>query len=329
MKYAKQEKLALFAANAQAIKKEFTWQDAMTKRLAALLYALESKTVDCSAVRECHNLIKSNTGAFSAFRGNMSLCIAAMLSLCENREEQFSNTLFVYSLLKSEKLRASDYLAVAAYQIAANAPKERHSQAVDSTRAFYAGMKTKHWFHTGKDDYIYAAMLGLSGINADTGAERIEKLYKRLKPEFWSGNSVQALSQILVLGNKSDEAVQHILSLRDTLRSKKIRLDKMYTLPALGVLALLPVEGDVLAQDILEAQTSLRAQKGFGAFSVTSQELLLYAAAIISSSYAENTDNSLITASVSTSIASIIIAQQTAIIAAAASSGAAATAASS
>jgi len=159
--------------------------------------------------------------------------------------------------------------------------------------------------------------------------KEIEQLFQRMKKEFWSSNSVQALSQILVLGGKCEEAVQHILELRDTLRSKKIRLDKTYTLPALGVLALLPVGGDVIAQDIWEAQAFLRAQKGFGAFSVTSQELLLYAAAIISSSYAEDMDAGITAASISTSIASIIIAQQAAMIAAFAASGAAASPAAS
>ena len=100
----------------------------------------------------------------------------------------------------------------------------------------------------------------------------------------------------------------------------------MYTLPALGVLALLPVPGDVIARDLLEAQAFLRAQKGFGAFSVGSQELLLYAAAIVSSSYAEGMD-SITTATVSTSIANIIIAQQAAMIAAFAASSAATAAA--
>ena len=102
----------------------------------------------------------------------------------------------------------------------------------------------------------------------------------------------------------------------------------MYTLPSLGVLALLPVTGDVIARDLIEAQAFLRAQKGFGAFTVGSQELLLYSAAITSSSYAESMDN-ITTASVSTSIANIIIAQQAAMIAAFAASAAAAAAASS
>lgn len=315
-------KLALFAENAQIIKKGFTWQDTMTKRLASLLYALEDKRVNSEAIRECHTLIKANTGVFSVFRGDMSLCVAAMLSLKHNREELLADTLSVYSLLKNMRFHTSDYLAIAAYQIAANAPKERHELVVSRTRAFYEGMKSRRWFLTGQDDYIFAAMLGLSDIDPNEGAERIEKLFQNLKPEFWTKNSVQALAQILVLSGQSDEAVSRVLSLRSVLRSNNVKLDKMYTLPSLGVLCLLPVDGDVIARDILDAQAFLKTQKGFGAFSVSSQELLLYAAAIVSAYYSE--DQSIMTASISTSIASIIIAQQAAMIAAIASSNAAA-----
>ena len=103
MNYTGQNKLELFTCNAQIIKKEFTWQNPLTKRLAALLYALEGRTVDCVAIRQCLVLIKQNTGAFSNFRGKMALCVAALLSLSPNPQEVFSETLKVYDLLKGVK----------------------------------------------------------------------------------------------------------------------------------------------------------------------------------------------------------------------------------
>ena len=328
MKQLIDKKLTLFTTNTEIIKSGFTWQNTLTKRLAALLYTLDDKKVNCEAIQECHNIIKNNTGIFSTFRGNMSLCIAAMMSLRENRDQMFSNTMRVYNLLKTAKFHASDYLTVAAYLIAANKNSEYYQSTVERAKEFYDGMKQQRWFLTGQDDYIYAAMLGLSDIDTAAGIERVEHLYQRLKPEFWPGNSVQALSQVLVLGGKSDDTAYHLLTLRDTLRSRKIKLDKMYTLPALGVLALIPIDGAVLAQDILEAQSYLRAQKGFGSLSISTQELLLFSSAIISSVYAEEMKNNIVT-SISTSIASIIIAQQVAIITAVSASTSAAASSSS
>ena len=136
MKNSMQDKMALFADNSQIIKKEFTFHNTLTRRLAALLYAQAGKTIDCDAIRRCHTLIKQSTGVFSAFRGDMALCVAALLSLSPNPGELFGETLKVYDLLKGVKLRASDFLAVAAYQIASQADPSEYETVAARTRAF-------------------------------------------------------------------------------------------------------------------------------------------------------------------------------------------------
>lgn len=323
------DRLLLFASNTQAIKKDFTWHDTLTKRLSALFYAQENKPVDGEAIRQCHALIKENTGIFSTFRGNMALCVATLLSLSPNPQTLLSETLKVYDLLKNAKLWASDYLVVAAYQIAAQTEPGNYQNVVNRTRAFYDGMKARHYFHTGQDDYIFSAMLGLSDLDITAGTERMEQIYHRLKDEFWDKNSVQALSQVLVLGDSDDSTVNRVLSLRDLLKSQKIKMDKTYTLPTLGILTLLPVALEVVVRDIGEAQQLLRAQKGFGSLSITTQELLIFVAAVVAGEYAENVKTGVLTATISTSITNIIIAQQVAAIAAVSASSAAAAAASS
>jgi hypothetical protein len=252
-----------------------------------------------------------------------------MMSLKENGSEVFTNTLAVYDLMKKAKFRASDYLAVASYEIAVNSTPDMFQQVVTRAREFYSGMKARSWFNTGEDDYIFSAMLALSDINVKDGVEQIDALYQQLKPAFRAKNSVQTLAQILVISGNCSKTAERVLELREALKNQKIRLDKTYTIPSLGVLALLPVETDVIVQDIHEAQLFLRSQKGFGSFSVTMQELLLLASAIVAAGYAENMDNEVIKASLSTSVASIIIAQQIAVIMAASAGGAAAAAAAS
>ena len=172
-------------------------------------------------------------------------------------------------------------------------------------------------------------MLGLSDIEVKSGVEKIENLYQRLKPHFWAKNSVQTLAQILILSGECDKAVNRVLELREALKEQRLRLDKTYTLPAMGVLALLPVDIDIIVQDIIYAKSFLRAQIGFGSLYMSTQELLLLISSIIAAEYAEEMNDGMITASLSTSIASIIIAQQTAVIMAAVSAGAIAAASSS
>ena len=314
MESKSKNKLALFVNNAQIIRKEFRRHNAMTKRLAALLYAQENKKIDCESIERYYNMMRQNTGLFSSFRGNMSLCIATLLSLSTNPQGLFDKTLQVYDMLKTLKLRSSDYLAVAAFQIASQTEPANYQNAVNRTRDFYDGMKARNFFITGQDDYIFAAMLGLSDLDIITGADRIAEIINRMKKEFSSKNSVQNLSQILALGNSCDETVSRVLCLRDALRAQRIRLDKEYTLPTLGTLALLPVDIKTIVDDIDQAQQVIRAQKGFSSWSVSKQELIIYATAVIVAQYTKSADNSVVTATISTSFTNIILAQQVAMI---------------
>ena len=323
------EKLNLFIENTNALRREFVWHSMMTKRLVALLYTQENMPVDINAIKNCHDLIKQNTGPFSTFRGNMTLCISSLLSLSENPHEMLNETLKVYDLLKKAKFSPSDYLVIAAFEIANQVEENKYDDIVKRTRAFFEGMRSNRIFTTGQDDYIFAAMLGLSDLDVNVTTDRIERVNTRLRVEFNDKNSVQALSQVLVLGGSDENILFCILKLRDALRAKKIRLDKSYTLTALGILTLLQADVESIVRDIDDVQTRLRTQKGFGAFSVSTQELLLYTTAIVAGVYADDIEAGLITASLSTSITNIIIAQQVAMIAAITASSAAVAAASS
>jgi hypothetical protein len=329
MKNELQKRLELFAENWHTIKKQFKWHSPSAKRLAALLYAVDNKPINYAEIKDSHALMKRSVGTFSYFKENMSLCIATMLSLKENRKDLFARTLSVYEMLKKEKFRASDYLAVAAYHIAANAKPEEFQQMVTRSRAFYNGMKANSFIRTGQDDYIFSAMFGLSDIDVENGVNRIELLYQRFKSEFWSKSSTQKLAQILVLGGEPDVAVKRVLALRNAFKIREIRIDRTFTLPLLGVLALLPVDVDVVVRDIEDAWAFLKTQKGFGWFSVSKQELLIFAAGIVATVYAEDVKNDLITTSIATSIANIIIAQMVVVMASVVVAGAAATTAAS
>ncbi|PYY31131.1 DUF4003 family protein [Paenibacillus illinoisensis] len=322
-------RVELFVSNAQIIKKSFKWQNPMMHRLAALLYAGENKTADGEAIRQSHDLMKQNTNLFSVFRGNSAISIAAMLSLTTDQESKLADTLHVYDLMKQIKFRSSDFLAVAAYQIAAQAAPDQFQYTVERAKAFYDQMKAKHRFLTGQDDYIFAAMLALSDLDVEFGVARMEQLYRELKPEFSPGNSLQALTQVLVLGDDNPESSARVLALQEAFRKRSIRLDKTYTLSSLGVLSLLPVHQDTLVDQVQETFDWLRDQKGFGAWSITKQELLLFSSALVAVQHVENLRSGVLTTALSTSITNIIIAQQAAMASAAAASAAAAASSSS
>ena len=324
MKAEVQNKLNLFADNTQRMKKEFWWQDGMPVRLTALLFAQNGKTVDCDAIRQCRTMIKQSTGVFSAFRGNMALCVAALLALSPNPQERLDEMLKAYEWLKDEKFHGSDYLVFSAYQMAAQGNSLDYEKIANRARAFYDGMKARHFFVTGQDDYIFVTMLGMADLDAQVEVERIESYYSRLKGEFENANSIQALAQVLTLGSADDSSIQRVVALRAALRAQKIKLDKRFTLPFLGVLALLPAEIDSIVRGICEAQAALRTKKGFGKLSVTAQELLLYAASFVAAEYVPEESGDVLLATLSTSLTNILIAQQTAMLAAMSATNAAA-----
>ena len=315
MKKDLNERLDLFVANARAIRSEFPLRETLARKLAALAYSLEGREVDCAAVKECHSTIKSGAGIFSSFRGNLSVCVAAMLSLKENPREIFSRTSEVYESLKGEGFWPSDHLAIAAHEIASGAEPKDFARVIKRTRAFYEGMKARGFFRTGKDDYIFSAMLGLSDIDVQTGTERIDVLYKKFKPSFRFGNGVQALTQVLVLSGDCEGAAGRVLELRDAMKMRGIRFDRYYTLPSLAVLSLLPSGVGEIVKEVSEAQAYLKTQKGFGPWSVSKQALLLFSVAAVASVRASGAEGGAIKPSVSAGVASIIIAQQAAMFA--------------
>lgn len=315
-------RLTLFAENVQGISKRFFWKNALSKRLAALLYTAQDRTIDCDAIQSCYELIKQRSSFLSFFSGNSSVCLATLLSLADNQEARLTDTMAVYGQMKANRFASSDYLVMAAHQIAAGAAPSQHEQAIEKAAAFFSGMKKEHRFLTGRDDYIFAAMFGISDLEPAAAIAHMEELYDALNREFLSNNSVQTLTQVLVLGHETAETITRLQALREAFRAQGIRLDKEYTLPSLGILALLPVDTQTIVEQVQAAYEFLRTQKGLGSWSVTKQELLLYAAALVALSSVANAQDGIVTASLSTSIINIIIAMQTAMVIVAASAAA-------
>lgn len=322
MKKETRSRIELFVTNTQSLRGKFIWQNLLLKRLAAMLYAAEDKVIDDAAIQESYDLIKKSTGIFSSFRGNSAMTISTLLSLNEDRQKQLNDTLTIYRMLKANKFWTSDFLVVAAYQIAANINQENYSRTAQRAKAFYDGMKAQHFFITGPNDYIFAVMLGISDIEIAEGLKQMEQLYKDLKPEFRSANGVQALTHVLVLSGENKDIANRVISLAKKFRQRGMRLDKEYTLSELGVLSLLPADIDDLVDDVIEAYELLRNKKGFGRWSVTKQELLLFSSSLIAMEYIDKAKKDVLSTAIYTSLTNIIVAQQTAIAVAASSSAA-------
>lgn len=262
MKANLEQKLNLYVENVNRIKKTYHMQPGMIRHLSALLYTSEGKELDVEAIRRCHDLIKAETNVFSPFRGDVAVGVATLLSLWEDPQQLMQQALEVYLMMKKEAFfKASDYLAMAAYQIAASAEPDTYAAVIGRARDYYDGMKKHHWMLTGKEDYIFTSMLALSDIPVQAGVERMEAIFEEFKNDAVLSNKIHALSQVLTLGKESAATTEKVRALREACRQRNWRLDQEYTYPLLGVLSMMPGTAVSIADDLVEACCFLRGHR--------------------------------------------------------------------
>jgi len=326
MKQGTRWKIELFAENARVVKKDIWSRNAMMlNRLVALIYTVKGKQVDNDSLRRSSDILKSSSGIFTAFRGALSIYVAAMSSFKGDPKTQLDQTEAVYEMMRDAGFRRTAFLIMVANTVAVSTEPGNYQATVARMKSFYDGMKEQHKFYVGADDYMYAAMLALSDADPVQGVEKVGLLFRELEPELSDKNGILMLAQIMVAAGMTDPAgAKRVLAIRDALEANKIHHGRSYGLPLLGVLAMIPGDPGSIAQDIAEAKALLRAQKGFGKYSATEQEVILDVVAITASGYADDVEGGTVAAVASAVTINMIIAAQMAAAAAAAVAGAAA-----
>jgi len=304
MKIGMGRKLKLFAENAIKVKEEFRFDSAIAKRLAALIYALDGKPINLRAIASSCTIMKDGTHALSVFREDISICISAMMSIKGNQKTMFDRTATVYEMMKDAGFRSSWFLAVAAYLVAVNSEPKDNQQTVARMRSFFEGIKAQHRPYAGADTIIFATVLALSEADMIKSVENVERLFGQIEQEFSGKSTAHSMAQMMVAGSMSDEAsVKQILALRDAFKAQSMSLDPGFTLAPLVFLAKLPADVNAIMDDVKEALTFLRSQKGISPYD---QELLLYSMAITASGYTGRSGDLLMTATVLLSVINIV-----------------------
>lgn len=319
----------LFIRNRDKIKVNFGWENAYMYPLCASIFTEKGMEVDIDKLSRCRDLLKQKTGIFSNFRGISKLMISSFLALDEHPEQKIDHALRVYDLLK-EEFYTSTYLPVAALMMTDFARPEDDERIARRGRQLYQMMKQEHPFLTSREDSIFSVLLALSDLSNEQIIAEMERCYKILKPEFFSGNAVQSLSHVLTLGEASaTDKCRRTINLFEVLKNRGCRYGTSYELPALGVLALLDADIDTLANDIAEVNEFLRSQKGFGAFGIGAKQRLMYAGMLVGQEFIGNSGQPAMNMAAAGSAISLVIAQQAAMCAAIAASSSAASSASS
>lgn len=307
------------------VKTIFSWDGGLIHLACAGIFADKGVPVDVSALQISKELIKNKAGIFSNFRSVARTPIATMLAISGKPKQTLDDGLQVYELLKGAFWN-STYLPVAAMIIGQLAQPAQFDEIVARARIIYNRMKEEHPFLTSSEDCVLCSLMALSDKSNDTLIRESEQCYQILKGNFFSSNAVQSLSHVLALcDGSSEEKCRRTMELFNLLKSQGHKYGTEFELPTLGILAIVSDNLNELADEIIEIDNWLSAQKGFGIFgSVTRKQRLMYAGILAKKQTIK--DDNMQNVAISGSI-SFIIAQQLAMCAAIAASTAATTAA--
>jgi hypothetical protein len=323
-------KCDLFADNYIDLSKKFKWTYTINTRIGALLYSMENRSADIEAINRCRTIIKENTGIFSPFKDTMNFMLSVLLSLQADPETVLKEAVSIYTTMKKEGFHSSSYLVLAAVSIAMQADPYEYQRIILSTKKFYDAMKEEHRFLTSSDDHGFAALLALSDKPVFQAMSEIENCYRLLKESFSYSNAVQSLSHVLAFGDENYEIkCSRVVELYQALKRRKCKFGSGAELSFLGVMALFNEDTEKLADEIAEINEYLKGKKGFGSWSVSTRERIMFSAALVSDSYLEEAKKDTMEMALANNVAGILLAQQMATIAAASAAASAAAASAS
>lgn len=263
------------------------------KRCNALNLTIRNVDADVDKINNCIDLIRSNSGFFSNFRGNNLLTTAVNLSIQNNPKESFKEIIGIYNELKNHFF-TNEFLVLAAQIIYNYKGTNDVDVLVRNTRKAYNLMKENHMFLTGQEDISSAALIAVTSRNLDETFIDMEKCYDILRQNgFWAGNNLQALTHILSLFEGTSEEKCNKVVILDTILRKYSTPLTSYSLPILGVAALTISDYENFAKELISSNKFLRKQSGFGIFSLSSVVRNMIAASLISLESIEHSNSSI------------------------------------
>ena len=314
-----------FITNRDIIKSTLKWESDYLYPVGASMITNRGLRADGERLKRCRDIIKENTGAFSAFRSNARLAVIAAMSMEANPERRFEKATKLYNCLR-KKFSASEYLALGAVVVSDLIEETEFEKVVDSARNIYDRIRKEHPFLTSSEDSMYAILLALSSKGEEEIVAEVETCFGILKKAFSMRNAVQSLAFVLAYDQRdAQEKCQATVALYNELKAKGYRYGTGYELATLGVLALLPQEQNAIIEELIEIDSFLKEQKGYGFFGADRKQRLMHAGMILAGEYLK--DDYVMQGTVAHSAIALMIAAQTATCAAIVASTAAASAA--
>ncbi len=300
-----------FIQNRDIIKTTFKWDSNYMFPICSSIFIGKGITPDKDMLIKCRQLLKESTSFFSNFNSFLRPVVVSTLATYDEPHIILERSLEIYDMLKKE-FKASDYLVLSSIMLADfKLTNEQYSNIIHKSREIYKLQKSIHPLLTSQEDTTFCVLSALSNATPKYSNQLAEEGYMLLKPYFSSANAVQSLAHVLSLyPGTSKEKVEKVLSLYNILRDKGYKYGKGYDLASLGVLAMLPMDTDILLEDIICIDTFLGTQKGYGLFGFSKCNKLMHCAMILCSFYLEQSETNSLDMAITSPILSLVIAQQ-------------------
>lgn len=310
-----------------AIRAAFKMESEYIYPVCAQIFLAADRPVEAEQLERCKALVKSTTGPFSNFRGNVRLPLLCMLAAGDEPEARWERTQRCYALLK-ESFFSSQYLALAALLLGDGAKEADLPALAARGKGLYQRMKQEHPFLTGQEDSVFALLLAESPRSDDALIEDMEACYTLLDQRFPKGDGLQTASHVLALSDDAPERkVERMLSLFDGIEAAGGKYGKDRQLPILAALSLSDGSEEALVADMLELNGLLAQEKGYkGVFGLDKRTRMMHAAMLLS---LPDRQTDLVNAAAQQTTLAMIAAQQALMCAVVASSAASTATASS
>ena len=322
-----EELVTRFIETRDAIRDVFRWENQYIYPACTHIFLTAGRAMDRERLESCKALVKSTTGPFSNFRGNVRLPLICMLAAGDEPEARWERTQRTYDLLK-ETFSGSQYLALAALLLSDAVPETETPALAARGKGLYRRMKKEHPFLTGLEDSVFALLLAESQRTDDELMEDMETCYRLLDERFPKGDALQSASHVLALSaDAPEEKVYRMIALFDGVQSAGGKYGKDRQLPILAALSLSREPVDSLVQSLLDLDGLLAQQKGYkGVMGLDRRTRMMHAAMLLS---LPDRQPELVNAAAQQATLAMVAAQQAVMCAVIASSTASSAAASS
>ena len=295
------QKCDLLVKNRADIHTKFFLENELMSVAAALVFTAEGQEADVDKMKSCRKLLNSKTRLLSNLRDIVELVILSKMALAEDPEKYLEDFLAVYNKIIKGKFLENDYMVLASILILDHGLQDQCDEILDRAGEIQKRMNSDHPILTSADDTSFIMFLAITRKSVDAVLADLSAgftyLTETCKTKINKDPAYELCEVLAVSYGDMEEKCDKALRIHNALLKKGSNYGTGYIVSSIGSLIDTDLEPDKLADEIVEAETYLKKQKGFSDLSMDRSIRVMYAALLASAVYGsrpEATGNSVI-----------------------------------